>query len=42
MKKERFGVLFLCVLNILLSDFLLSFAKKQPVQKTIRLCVKIF
>jgi len=28
MKKERFGVLFLCVLNILLSDFLLSFAKK--------------
>jgi len=28
MKKERFGVLFLCVLNILLPDFLLSFAKK--------------
>jgi len=28
MKKERFGVLFLCVLDILLSDFLLSFTKK--------------
>jgi len=28
MKKERFGVLFLCVLNNLLAGFLLSFAKK--------------
>jgi len=28
MKKERFGVLFLYVLDILLSVFLLSFAKK--------------
>jgi len=28
MKKERFGVLFLYVLGILLSVFLLSFAKK--------------
>jgi len=28
MKKERFGVLFLRILNILLPDFLLSFTKK--------------
>ncbi len=34
MKKERFGVLFLRILNILLPDFLLSFTKKKPVQKT--------
>jgi len=28
MKKERIGVLFLCMLNNLLAGFLLSFAKK--------------
>ena len=34
MKKERFGVLFLCVLNNLLAGFLLSFAKKKKKKKT--------
>ncbi len=41
MKKERFGVLFSYVLDILLSGFLLSFAKKQPVQKMRWSCVKL-